>query len=168
MPAGRPSAYKPEFVRQAAKLCRLGATDVELADFFGVSITTIKRWITEHPQFRASLKSDKEPADSRVERSLFQRANGYTYDAVKIFPPKGDQTEPLIVPYREHVPPDTTACIFWLKNRRRDLWRDQQDHQHTGKDGGPIAIEAMTDEQRGKAVALLVQKIQARQKPEIG
>lgn len=136
--AGRPSSYKPEYVEQATKLCALGATDVDLADFFGVSITTIGNWKTSHEEFLAALKGGKEPADERVERSLYQRANGYTHDAVKIFPPKGEGTQALIVPYREHVPPDTTACIFWLKNRKPAEWRDRMINEHTGKDGGPI------------------------------
>jgi hypothetical protein len=35
-----------------------------------------------------------------------------------------------IVPYTEHYPPDTTACIFWPKNRRRDKWRDKHEIEH--------------------------------------
>jgi len=122
---GRPPTYKPEFVEQAKVLCQSGATDLDLADYFGVALRTISRWQAEHPEFRQSLKLGKAESDARVERSLFARATGYTYDAIKIFPPKGDGEEPLIVPYREHVPPDTTACIFWLKNRRPDEWRDK-------------------------------------------
>ena len=52
-----------------------------------------------------------------------ERANGYTYDAVKIFMPAGAK-KPVYAPYREHVPPDTTAAIFWLKNRDPAHWRD--------------------------------------------
>lgn len=44
----------------------------------------------------------------------------------------------MLIEYEEEVPPDTTACIFWLKNRRSDLWRDKREHEHTGKNGGPI------------------------------
>jgi hypothetical protein len=56
--------------------------------------------------------------------SLYHRAIGYSYDAVKIFMHDG---KPVEVPYREHVPPDVAACIFWLKNRRPHLWRDKHD-----------------------------------------
>jgi hypothetical protein len=66
-----------------------------------------------------------------VERSLYHRAVGYSYDAVKIFMP-GGKGKPVIVPYREHMPPDTVACIFWLKNRRREEWRDKQEVEHSG------------------------------------
>lgn len=137
MPRGRPSSYKPEYVVQAEKLCRLGATDVEVADFFGVERTTLWRWAQAHPDFCNALKVGKEASDERVERSLFAKATGYTYDTVKVFQYEGD---PVIVPYREHVPPDTTACIFWLKNRRPDLWRDKIQQELTGKDGEAVKL----------------------------
>lgn len=121
-PMGRPSNYRPEFVEQATKLCRLGATDIELADFFGVERTTIWRWAQANEDFCNALKVGKEAYDDRVARSLFSRATGYSYDAVKILQHEG---RPVIVPYREHVPPDTTAMIFWLKNRRPREWRDR-------------------------------------------
>jgi hypothetical protein len=122
-PVGRPSKYKPEYAKQALKLCYMGATDAELADFFDVSIKTIWNWKVEHQDFLLAInKVEKEFADGRVQRSLYQRACGYTFDAVKIFNgPKGTVT----VPYREHVPPDPVSCFFWLKNRRPEIWRDQ-------------------------------------------
>lgn len=125
---GRPSSYKPEYAAQAEKLCLLGATDDDLADFFGVSDRTITRWAIVYEDFCRSIKIGKAASDDRVERSLFRRATGYTYDAVKIFMPGGAQ-EPVYAPYREHVPPDTGAMIFWLKNRRRGEWRDKPDEQ---------------------------------------
>lgn len=126
---GRPSKYKPEFAGQAEKLCELGATDEELARFFGVEARTIYRWQAQHEEFCRSLKAGKEAADDRVERSLYHKAVGYKHDAVKIFMPAGAK-EPVYAPYTEHVPPDTTAAIFWLKNRRKEDWRDR--HDYTG------------------------------------
>ena len=136
---GRKPLYRAEYAKQAEKLCRLGATDADLADFFGVTVRTILNWQTWHEPFFRALKSGKSAADDRVERSLYQRAVGYTHDAVKIFMPAGAKA-PVFAEYREHVPPDTTACIFWLKNRRREEWRDKIDHEHTGTDDGPIQI----------------------------
>lgn len=133
--AGRPSKFTDQFVSQARKLCELGATDEDLADFFEVSIRTIANWKSEHAEFLQALKAGKEHADARVERSLYQRAVGYTYDAVHFSSYQGDVTE---TEYREHVPPDVTAQIFWLKNRRPDLWRDKQIQEVTGADGGPL------------------------------
>ena len=120
---GRPSSYKPEYPHQAQKLMELGATDDDIAEFFKVSRQTIWRWQSQFPEFCYALKVGKDPSDDRVERSLYHRANGYTYDAVKIFMPSGAE-KPVYAPYREHVPPDTTACIFWLKNRRPERWRE--------------------------------------------
>jgi hypothetical protein len=126
---GRPTAYEPKFAEQARKLCGLGATDADLADFFEVSMRSIYRWALKHEEFCHALKSGKETSDERVQRSLYHRAIGYSFDAVKILMVNG---EPQSVPYREHVPPDTTAAIFWLKNRRPKEWRDKQEVEHSG------------------------------------
>lgn len=128
---GRPSKYKPEFAKQALRLCRLGATDRELAEFFEVAESTLNLWKLEHQRFSESLKRGKAESDERVEQSLYRRAIGYSHDAVKIFHEKGEEV-PVIVPYVEHYPPDTTACIFWLKNRKSAEWRDKQDVEHSG------------------------------------
>ena len=133
---GRPTDYKQAFCKQAQKLCELGATDRELADFFAVSERTIYRWMIEHDDFCQSLKDGKESADQRVARSLYRRAVGYSFDTVKIMQDKGRE---VIVPYEEHVPPDVTACIFWLKNRRSKEWRDKR--ELTGSEDGPIQIQ---------------------------
>lgn len=131
MTAGRPTAYKKAFAKQAAKLAELGATDQELADFFEVDVRTIYRWKHDHDEFCQSLKTGKSVADERVERSLYQRAIGYEQDEVKIFMP-GGASEPVYAPFRAKVAPDTTAAIFWLKNRRSQDWRDKQDIEHSG------------------------------------
>ena len=128
---GRPSDYKDSFPEQARKLCCLGATDQELADFFDVDVRTIYRWKHEHDAFCQALKAGKDEADERVERSLYQRAIGYEQDEVKIFMPAGAD-EPVYAPYRAKVAPDTTAAIFWLKNRRSKEWRDKQEVEHSG------------------------------------
>jgi len=127
MPAGRPTDYKPDMAVQAAKLCKLGATTADLADFFECTTRSIDRWAAKHEEFGLALKAGKAVADERVERSLFHRAVGYSYDAVKIFQYQGAVVE---APYREHIPPDTTAAIFWLKNRKPAEWREKSEHEH--------------------------------------
>jgi hypothetical protein len=139
MPGGRPSEYKPEFAAQAQKLAALGATDIEVADFFGIDVRTVYRWKHDYEEFCQALNAGKDKADERVVNSLYQRAVGYEQDAVKIFMPGGADA-PVYADYREKIAPDTTAAIFWLKNRRAGEWRDKRDHELTGKDGGPIAI----------------------------
>lgn len=130
MAGGRPSKFKPEFVDQARKLGELGATDREIADFFEVDERTIHRWKLDFPEFCQSLKVGKGVADDRVEQALYRRAIGYSHDAVKIA--VNAQGEVTQVPFTEHYPPDTTATIFWLKNRRKDQWRDKMEHEHSG------------------------------------
>lgn len=141
---GRPSKFRQEFVAQAEKLCRLGATDEEVAEFFEVDVRTVYRWKAENPAFCQSLKVGKNEADDRVERSLYARALGYKHEAVKMFQAGGAIISER---YTEHYPPDTTAAIFWLKNRRPDSWRDIKAVELTGKDGGPLRIVATPEDQ---------------------
>lgn len=131
----RPTKFKEEYIPQAEKLCRLGATDVEIADFFEVEVRTLYRWKGENEAFCQALKAGKVEADDRVERSLFSRANGYEHDEVDIRVVGGEIVQ---TPIRKYYPPDTTAAIFWLKNRRPAEWREVKGVELTGKDGGPM------------------------------
>lgn len=127
---GRPPTYREDFVSQSYKLCLLGATDADLASFFEVDERTINRWKQDHPAFCQSLKDGKAHADAIVAQSLFRRATGYEHEAVKIVADAKTGAE-HIVPYVERYPPDTVAAIFWLKNRRPDLWRDKHNIEVT-------------------------------------
>lgn len=117
---GRPSKYDEKYAEQARKLCALGATDAELADFFEVAVSTLNLWKVEHPAFSESLKVGKAPADERVKMSLFHRATGYSHpeDDIRVI-----ENQIVITPTIKHYPPDTTACIFWLKNRLPEEFR---------------------------------------------
>ena len=139
MPAlpGRPTDYRPEYAEEARKLCILGATDIDLADFFAVSDRTIYRWQIAHEEFCQALKAGKAEADERVEQSLYHKAVGYTFDSEKVFQHQGSIVRATT---REHVPPSDTAAIFWLKNRRPAEWRDRHQLEHTGENGGPVEV----------------------------
>ena len=134
---GRPTKYKPEFVAIARAMCRLGATDYDLAAEFEVDTATIWRWQTSHADFCKALMEAKEGYDDRVERSLAQRAIGYTYSTEKVFQFQG---EPLKVPTNEHVPPDPGAAKLWLTNRRPKVWRETTRNELSGPDGKPIEV----------------------------
>jgi len=137
---GRPTDYKPEYAGQAAKLCALGATDYELADFFGVDTRTIYRWKNVNEDFCHALIAGKENADTRVERALFNRAVGYTFESEKVFQFQG---EIVRTPTVEHVPPDPSAAKLWLTNRKPEYWREKQEIDHRSSDGSmtPTRIE---------------------------
>lgn len=124
---GRPSKYDPKYAAQAEKLCALGATDLELAEFFETDVRTIYRWKHAHPEFCQALKVGKDELDDRVERSLYQRAVGYSFNSEKLFHFQGHVTRAETI---EHVPPDPGAALSWLKNRRGDKWRDKVEHEH--------------------------------------
>jgi len=134
----RPSKYRDEFAEQAYKLCLLGATDKELADFFGVDEATINRWKDKQPTFCESLKKGKVDADATVADRLFKRATGYEHPEIVTATFQGSITDTMEV--TKHYPPDTTAAIFWLKNRQPSKWRDKQDIEHTGEGGGPLQV----------------------------
>ncbi len=146
---GRPSTYDAAFCEIARKHCLLGATDAQLADLFDVSVQTLNTWKILHPEFLASIKKGKELADGNVADSLYNRALGYSHDAVKIFMPAGC-TEPVYAPYIERYPPDTNAASLWLRNRQPGLWRDKTDVQHSGT----ITLEALIGESYAPKAAL--------------
>ena len=94
---------------------------------------------------------------SRVERSLCERANGYSYEAVKIFMPAGAK-QPVVVHYTEHCPPDVGAAFIWLKNRDPERWRDVQNVEHVmGK--YIISDHPMTAEQWAAERATVVNEV---------
>lgn len=135
---GRPSKYKPEFAQRVKMLCASGATLSDLATAFGVSVSTVKLWALEHKAFSAAQKVGKATADRLVEESLFRRAMGYETDETDI---RVVGTKLVKTQIRRHYQPDTTACIFWLKNRKPKEWRDRQQHELTGAEGRTLAQE---------------------------
>ena len=119
-----PSPGDPVVIEQARKLAELGATDVEIADFFKISVTTLYEWRCRFAEFAQATRIGKDAADDRVERAMFQRSVGYTFDSEKIFLPAGARRA-VRVPIREHVPPDVPAARHWLANRRPKDWREK-------------------------------------------
>ncbi len=122
----------------------LGATDFELADFFGVDTRTIYRWKNTYDEFCQAVICGKEKADERVERAFFNRAVGYSFESEKVFMHQGAIVRADTV---EHVPPDPSAAMNWLKNRKPDVWRDKHETHNTGE------ITFVTKEQRDASVA---------------
>lgn len=140
---GRKSEYREEYAEQALKLCLLGATDKEIAEFFSVSEQTLNSWKKKFPQFLESLKKGKAVADANVASRLYSRAIGYDARATKFATNESKITDK--VEYLEHYPPDTTAAIFWLKNRQPGKWRDKKEVENQVKLGDEL--ESMSDEE---------------------
>ena len=118
---------------RARALCLLGLTDAEIAAHFGVAAETFCRWKKAHPELAEAMQGARSVADARVVASLYQRAVGYSMECEEVKMVAG---EPQIVRYRKSFPPDVTAQIFWLKNRRPDLWRDRTESALTGAPDG--------------------------------
>lgn len=119
---GRPTEYDPKHLKMVQMMCELGATDIEIAEALGINVLTLYRWRAKYPEFCKALVVGKQQADARVERSLYNRAVGYSYPALKIMQHQG---MPVEVPYTEHVPPDPGAAKLWLTNRKPSEWREK-------------------------------------------
>lgn len=145
--------HRIDMIRRAKECGRAAMTDFEVAEEFGVSIATLGRWMTADPVFAEALQLGSDLANNRVERALYHRAVGYSYRSEKIMTrslPDGG-SEIVRVPCIEHVPPDKTAMIFWLKNRRPDLWADVVDHNVRGS----VDVNDAAQDPRTLAMALL-------------
>jgi len=129
---------------QVERLAKRGWTDAEMAEFFGVDRATWYRWKASDDAFCDALKDWKAEADARVERSLYERAIGYEHPDVHVSSFRGKVT---LTPIVKRYPPDTTAMIFWLKNRDTDNWRDKQEVDH----GGQVEVRGLSDFYNGNA-----------------
>ena len=147
---GHPTSYKEEYNEQARKLCLLGATNKELADFFDVSESTIDNWKNEYPKFLGSIKDGKELADANIADSLYNRALGYSHADVHISNYQGDVTQTPII---KHYPPDTQAASHWLRNRQPQKWRDKKESDIK------MTIEEMTIDQIEKELAEIDERL---------
>lgn len=141
----RPTKYKPEFCKQAYKLCLLNATDAQIGDVFEVDERTIYRWKISYPKFCQALKDGKTKADAEVAKSLFHRACGYSHPDVHISNYQGIITVTKIT---KHYPPDTAAAFIWLKNRAG--WKDKQETEHTLSEATATLLGLIDGDSKGK------------------
>ena len=115
---------------------RDGLTDEQIAKNMGIGRTTLYEWKQKDSNIMNSLKKGKEVADFEVENALYKKALGYNVMLKKTFKLKKveyndngkkiKEYEELVDGHEEmHIPADTTAQIFWLKNRQKEKWRDK-------------------------------------------
>ena len=109
---------------------RDGLTDKQIAENIGVAYSTFRDWIKRFPALSAPLKKGKEVVDRQVENALLKRALGYEY--VETTKELTDLGLTVTKQVSKQVAPDTTAQIFWLKNRKPKEWRDKKETEVTG------------------------------------
>lgn len=119
---------KDDGLLQIEGWARDGLTDAQVANNMGIAYSTFREWIEKFPAISAALKRGKAPVDIEVENALLKRAMGYDYEetVTEIYKGEGGVERQHIRKLKKHLPPDTTAQIFWLKNRRPDKWRDRR------------------------------------------
>lgn len=124
---------------------RDGLTDEQIAHNIGITTTTLYDWKKKYSAFSDALKKGKEVVDIQVENALLKRALGYSYTETTRERLENGKMEVTKTVTKE-VQPDTTAQIFWLKNRRPDRWRDKQNVELDGKLDNEVNIKIGVDE----------------------
>ena len=95
-----------------------------------VAVSTVNKWVSEHEELKSAITQGRSYSDTLVESSLYKRATGMKIVKRKSIITTDSNGKPMpakIETYEEDVPPDTVACIFWLKNRQPELWRERQE-----------------------------------------
>lgn len=150
--SGRKGTYTEGCDLQVYKLCLLGLIDEEIAEFFGIRVSTLNNWKKMHPSFMESIKRGKLVADANVVTKLYSRAMGYDYEEVTTEPSGKGEGKQKVKKTIKHMAPDVGAIAFWMKNRQPKLWRERK--EVTGANGEPLVptenydISKLTKEQR--------------------
>jgi len=119
----KPSLYNPEWMPNVAKLlCQRGATMAELAAAFNVANCTLYVWLNKYPELHTAVQVSADVFNHRVERALAERAiGGFVTTVPEVTDPETGKVTPAV---QQYYPPDPTSCIFFLKNRMPDKYRD--------------------------------------------
>lgn len=143
---------EPEGLLKIEGWARDGLTDEQIAHNMGIAYSTLKNWKDKHMAILAALKKGKEVVDRQVENALLQRALGYEYTETtrEYIPELGEMHVTKKV--TKQVAPDTTAQIFWLKNRKPQEWRDKRDVDLSGSISTNNPFEELTTEELKKLI----------------
>lgn len=125
----RKSTYNPKYhVPWVKSLARCGLTVDEIAKEIGVAKSTLCRWAKDDPELSDALNEGRSFADSKVEDSLYSLALGKTVTETKKrmrTDKNGEMYVSHVDVFTKEIPPNPSACIFWLKNRKPGQWRDK-------------------------------------------
>lgn len=141
----------PEGLLKLEAWARDGLIDEQIAANIGISRETLYQWKNKYSDISDALKRGKEVVDIQVENALLKRALGYEYTEITQElcenAESGEMELRVTKKVTKEVVPDTTAQIFWLKNRRPDKWRDKQDIEHSGGLSVRNIYENMSEEE---------------------
>lgn len=142
---------EPEGLMLIEGWARDGLTDEQIAHNMGVRRETLYDWKKKYPNISNALKSGKEVVDRQVENALFKRAIGYEFEETTrellTNPETGERELMETKVVTKQQAPDTTAQIFWLKNRKPKEWRDKQDVEHSGSTQSTINFTGLSEEE---------------------
>jgi len=141
---GRPKKYANNWPKKAFEFAAKGLTERQISLRLGISQETLINYKSEYSEFSEAIKRGQQESIDKVENSLFKRAVGYEYTETKI-EKSGDYEKTIKT--KKKVIPDTTAQIFFLKNRRAEIWREKQDIAHSGKIDTGIDLSKYTKEE---------------------
>lgn len=145
---------EPEGLLKIEGWARDGLTDEQIAENMGICRDTLIEWKKKYSDISDTLKRGKEVVDRQVENALLKRALGYRY--TETTKERIDGNLVVTKEVEKEVVPDTTAQIFWLKNRKPDVWRDKQNLQ---VEGSLNTASSLTDEELEDRISRLRSKL---------
>lgn len=126
----------PDNLLKVQAWARDGLTEEQIAHNMGITRETLRVWKKKYSAISGALKKGKEVIDIQVENALLKRALGYSYNEVTREqvknPETGEFNLEITKTVKKEVVPDTTAQIFWLKNRKPEQWRDRKETELSG------------------------------------
>lgn len=135
------------FVRKTQE----GKTLEEIAEIVGVSKRTLSNWMGQSTDLLHAVKEARQVADELVEAALFSRATGYSHPETKVGFSDGC---PVTEEVTKHYPPDTTAIMFWLRNRNPKKWREKTEGDVNVNNN--LSLGSLSDEQLDARIKALM------------
>ena len=141
--------YHSSYAARVRDLCYVGTSNADIALLLGISVGTLNSWREEHPEFNMAWKDGCDFANSKVAASLFKRACGYEKVRWK-------ETKDGMLREELHISPSVEACIFWLINRRPDLWH--RTVEYIPANSGTIPPDSLTELEIARRIAFVLAK----------
>jgi pyrroloquinoline quinone (PQQ) biosynthesis protein C len=151
---GRKSGFSEALQSRIVALVEEGKTLEQVGEVVGVSRQTIYNWLGQHKDLLYAVREARQVADELVEAALFSRALGYSHPEEKLFAHEGLVVDRQSV--TKHYPPDTTAAMFWLRNRQPDRWKEKTEGDVNVNQ--TVNVGTMTDGELDAKLAALMAK----------